>query len=430
VGDLTVPDPRVTNPELFDLRNPDAPIPQFVNAMKNGGIDVSAEQIAQGITYVSTKADGAPLIDKDGNPFVVAVYNLDPDPTKQGETLEGPIPLAIAQKGENGGWTWKEFTLKNSNLVVDFTFGAHGIARRIKDVPNYAPTLAKNYNLVMSDSEFWMKVINEKQGDFSFDKAQTIENFADENGMQVLVLHLVPDENRHYPEWLTSGQFITEELQKLLTDYVTQTMGKFKGNTWSVVNESFESKNNPWYRAFGNDYIKKAFEIARAADPSATLIYNDYDIESNPSKLNQVYNLVSDLKQQGLIDGLGTQMHIDGSRPPNKQKIIEAMQKFKVLGLRVQVTEFDVDMTNVGGTEQQKLIKQAQIYHDVLSACLESGNCSGFTTYGFSDSVSIFGDNKSPEALAAMPLPFDSDFNPKLAYYGMLKTIYEYLMSY
>ena len=51
VGDLSVPDPRVTNPELFDLRNPDAPIPQFVNAMKMAGIEITAEQVAQGITY-------------------------------------------------------------------------------------------------------------------------------------------------------------------------------------------------------------------------------------------------------------------------------------------------------------------------------------------------------------------------------------------
>ena len=50
VGDLSVPDPRATNPELFDLRNPDAPIPQFVNAMKMAGIEITAEQVAQGIT--------------------------------------------------------------------------------------------------------------------------------------------------------------------------------------------------------------------------------------------------------------------------------------------------------------------------------------------------------------------------------------------
>jgi hypothetical protein len=71
VGSLSVPDPRVTNPELFDLRNPDAPIPQFVNAMKMAGIEITAEQVAQGITYEALKGE-------DSNPFVVAVYNLDP----------------------------------------------------------------------------------------------------------------------------------------------------------------------------------------------------------------------------------------------------------------------------------------------------------------------------------------------------------------
>ena len=46
VGSLSVPDPRVTNPELFDLRNPDAPIPQFVKAMKGIGITVDPNQVA------------------------------------------------------------------------------------------------------------------------------------------------------------------------------------------------------------------------------------------------------------------------------------------------------------------------------------------------------------------------------------------------
>jgi hypothetical protein len=102
VGDLSVPDPRVTNPELFDLTNPDAPIPQFVNAMKMAGIEVSPEQIAQEITFVSTKEDGTPLVDKDGNPYVVAVYNFDPDPSQIGETLEGKIYIAFGQQDSSG----------------------------------------------------------------------------------------------------------------------------------------------------------------------------------------------------------------------------------------------------------------------------------------------------------------------------------------
>jgi hypothetical protein len=104
VGNLSLPDPRVTNPELFDLRKPDAPIPQFVNAMRIAGIEITAEHVAQGITYEA-------LEDKGGNPFIVAVYNLDPSLfPEQYRNLAGPIPLMIAEKGEKG-WTW-EFNKK------------------------------------------------------------------------------------------------------------------------------------------------------------------------------------------------------------------------------------------------------------------------------------------------------------------------------
>ena len=52
VGNLSVPDPRVTNPELFDLRNPDAPIPQFVNAMKMAGTEIEPQIVAARLNYV------------------------------------------------------------------------------------------------------------------------------------------------------------------------------------------------------------------------------------------------------------------------------------------------------------------------------------------------------------------------------------------
>jgi len=121
---LAVPDPRITNPELFDLTNREAPIPQFANALKNAGIDLTPEQIDQGITYVSTKEDGTPLVDRDGNPFVVAVYNLDPSQLPpQYADLAGPIPLLIAQRGENG-WGWEQTTPRIlDDLLANLDFG-------------------------------------------------------------------------------------------------------------------------------------------------------------------------------------------------------------------------------------------------------------------------------------------------------------------
>lgn len=101
---LVVPNPRATNPELFDLTNPDAPIPQFVNGMKEAEIEITTEQVASTIDYQV-------LNDKDGKPFIIGSYNLDPNPNQTGETLEGPVPLFIAEQDENGEWRWREFGL-------------------------------------------------------------------------------------------------------------------------------------------------------------------------------------------------------------------------------------------------------------------------------------------------------------------------------
>ncbi|MGB9845833.1 MAG: hypothetical protein ACPLF9_08760, partial [Methanothermobacter tenebrarum] len=46
-------DPRVTNPELFDLANSDAPIPQFVNAMNAKGLNLDPQRVLENIRFES-----------------------------------------------------------------------------------------------------------------------------------------------------------------------------------------------------------------------------------------------------------------------------------------------------------------------------------------------------------------------------------------
>ena len=67
VGNLSLPDPRVTNPELFDLRNPNAPIPQFVNAMKMAGIEIEPQIVAARLNYVGIEDRVFALTDQTGN---------------------------------------------------------------------------------------------------------------------------------------------------------------------------------------------------------------------------------------------------------------------------------------------------------------------------------------------------------------------------
>jgi hypothetical protein len=72
VGNLSMPDPRVTNPELFDLRNPDAPIPQFVNAMQARGINIEPRTVITELGKNYETRQGP-----DGKTYILTTYTVE-----------------------------------------------------------------------------------------------------------------------------------------------------------------------------------------------------------------------------------------------------------------------------------------------------------------------------------------------------------------
>jgi len=91
---IPVPDPRISNPELFDLRSPDAPIPQFVNAMKMAGIEITVEQVVAHLKYESRE-------NKKGEAYVFArTSNID------NEFADGIALLMAKQSLGTGEWQW------------------------------------------------------------------------------------------------------------------------------------------------------------------------------------------------------------------------------------------------------------------------------------------------------------------------------------
>ena len=206
VGSLSVPDPRVTNPELFDLRNPDAPIPQFVNAMKMAGIEITAEQVAQGIAYEALK-------DKDGNPFVVAVYNLDPYPNQTGEPLEGRIPLLIAKKTKNEKWSWTEAYLKLLGDGGDISVGTQSIINPLLYDRKWRETLINEFNTVTVDSGLYYAEVEPERGVFDFRHADLQIKELSELGFPIRGQSLIfPTSGSLFPDWLRNGNYSKDEL--------------------------------------------------------------------------------------------------------------------------------------------------------------------------------------------------------------------------
>lgn len=245
------------------------------------------------------------------------------------------------------------------------------------------------------------------RGSFNFGPADQIVNHATAHGQRMrghtLVWH------SQLPGWVSS---LTDAntLRTVMDNHITTEMTHFKGKiyAWDVVNEAFadgssQHRSSVFQNVLGNGFIEEAFRTARAADPSAKLCYNDYNIENwSDAKTQGVYAMVRDFKSRGVpIDCVGFQSHFGTGGPPSSFQT--TLSNFAALGVDVQITELDIAQA------------PTTAYANTVKACMNVARCTGITVWGIRDSDSWrSGDN---------PLLFDGAGNKKPAYGSVLSAL-------
>jgi hypothetical protein len=167
-------------------------------------------------------------------------------------------------------------------------------------------------------------------------------------------------------------------------------------------------------RKLGPGYIARAFAAARAADPDAVLLLNDYGTEDLNPKSDAQLALVADLLRQGVpIDGVGFQMHVNGAGPPAGWNVAANLARHTALGLTVEISEMDVRVAAYPGTFDERMAQQARVYHELVGACISTPACTTVTFWGFTDAHSwvdsFFGEDD--------PLLFDANYALKPAFH-------------
>jgi len=288
----------------------------------------------------------------------------------------------------------------------------------LSDTTTYQVTAKNEFNILTPENQMKWETIHPQQSTYNFVPADQHAQFAQANHMKIhghtLVWH------RQLPGWVTGGSWTKATLIEVLHDHIDSIVGHYKGQVavWDVVNEAFNGDGtyriSLWYNTIGKEYIELAFQRARAADPSAKLIYNDYNIETLNNKSAAVYNMVSDFKRRGIpIDGVGLQMHLTNGGL-NYSSFASNMQRFADLGLEIYITEMDVRFSNP--LSQTDLNNQATIYGAVLRCCLRQPACKALQMWGLTDKYSWI-PYFFPSQGAA--LIFDENYTPKPAYYSL-----------
>ena len=312
----------------------------------------------------------------------------------------------------------------------DIALGNFAITSYLDKQP-YTDILAGQFSFVLADNTpnwyFTDGGLRPSPTTYNFRQMDQVMAYAQANHMPVQAHHLVWGEEKWLPAWLKDGNYSKSQLLQIIHDHIATVVGHYKGQIkeWSVVNEAFSRGQNTyglhdWWKDHIGDqsYIDDSFIWAHQADPSAKLILNDFEDDRPGPITDAMYNYIKAAKARGVpIDGIGMQMHIDGTNPPAKSVVIADMKRFASLGIGVYVTEFDVNMSNVLSLNRVKDQKEADIYYQMMRACIESKVCHSFAILGITDKESWY--NYMGAAADARPLPFDRYYNPKPAFYSL-----------
>ncbi len=298
-----------------------------------------------------------------------------------------------------------------------FLIGA-AVAMPMLDDAQYRETLSREFNLCVAENAFKMESLRPDRNRFDFRQVDRLCAFAQTNHMKLrghtLVWH------QQMPWWLSHGHWSRDEALAIMKDHITTVMRHCQGKVyaWDVVNEAISDQgpDHPirpdsfWTRVVGPDYVEKAFEFARAADPMAILYYNDYGDEDMGGKSDAVYRLVKQLKAKGLVDAVGWQCHLESGWKAGEAEVRNA-ERLAKLGLDVSITELDFRIALP--VTPKKLHAQAESYRSIMRFCLSRPNITALVMWGFTDKSSWI-----PYFVkgAGAALIFDEHYKPKPAY--------------
>lgn len=246
----------------------------------------------------------------------------------------------------------------------------------------YADIAGEEFNIVSTENSMKFDFINPLPGKFRW---AATDNMVEQAKVHDQMIH------GHTLVWYTAlppwvWRSRLEDRELIMREFIDRVMNRYADDIplWDVVNEALEDdgtlRRSVWFQGMGASYIDTAFRQARQSAPDATLIYNDYDIAFEGPKSDGMLALVQQLKDAGTpLDGVGFQLHVFADFD-KVDEVRETFQKVADMDLDIYVTELDI---SIG--EAQTLTQQAELYEQLLSACLEQPRCKAFQTWGFTD---------------------------------------------
>ncbi len=219
--------------------------------------------------------------------------------------------------------------------------------------PELQQITIRQFNTITVENVLKAEEVNPQPGVYDFAAGDAFVEFGEKHDL-FIVGHTLIWHNQT-PSWFfqdANGQPNTPEAQKeVLRRHIEKVAGRYQGriHAWDVVNEVIAEDGSyrptTWVKSIGDgdELVKLAFKYASEYAPGAELYYNDFNAW-RPAKRDGIVRMVKMLQEAGIrIDGVGIQGHW-GLNYPKTEYIEAAIDAYAALGVKVMITELDVDV--------------------------------------------------------------------------------------
>jgi GH35 family endo-1,4-beta-xylanase/enterochelin esterase-like enzyme len=338
-------------------------------------------------------------------------------------------------------------SVKLKDAYKDYFMIGVALNQRNVSTPDQINLVKAEFNSITAENDMKPGELHPKEGVWNWEKADKIANFCRQNGIKLrghcLCWH------SQFADWMFTdkkGKEVKKEVfYERLRDHIHTVVNRYKDvvYAWDVVNEAMADDNgggprwgrfggqepSPYrqsrhFRLCGDEFIAKAFQFAREADPNALLFYNDYSCVDE-GKRERIYNMVKKMKDAGVpIDGIGMQGHYN-IYFPSEEQLEKAIVRFKELVKHIHITELDIRMNQEMGGQLQFSRGENKPVAGYMNTMLTDQYSRIFKIFrkhkDVIDCVTFWnlGDRDSWLGVNNHPLPFDENYKPKQAYYAI-----------
>jgi endo-1,4-beta-xylanase len=238
-------------------------------------------------------------------------------------------------------------------------------------------SFAKYWNQVTPENGGKWGSVEGSRGNYNWGQADAAYNYAKTNGFKFKYHTLVWGSQE--PSWI-SGLGAADQ-KAAVTAFIKAVGQRFpQADFVDVVNEALHAPAS--YRnaiggdvSSGWDWIVWSFQQARSALPNSKLFINEYGIINDANAARKYVQIITILKQQNLIDGIGIQTHQFNVNDISVSTINSVLDILGATGLSIYPSELDIN----GNSEAD----QATIYKRVFPALWENTHVQGITLWGY-----------------------------------------------